>query len=145
MRNQMGNNETVFGWEIHPQLLKFIADYQHLWWRENPQCGFEQEDLFKPVYVKAIIHSGVAKLVRTPNGKSRVEPTPAYLATLQHVDKTVRLLRLPKAHTRGIEKEVYDALGLAVSIEPDNGEAGTLSIGYENFDQLDLIATKLKA
>ena len=46
------------------------------------------------------------------------------------------------ADTRAVEKRLSDALGLAVSID-HKGEGGTVTIKYNDLDQLDLVLRKL--
>jgi ParB family transcriptional regulator, chromosome partitioning protein len=47
------------------------------------------------------------------------------------------------ADSRAFEKDLSDSLGLKVEIKPGEGESGTLSIKYGNFDQLDYIRNRL--
>jgi ParB family chromosome partitioning protein len=47
------------------------------------------------------------------------------------------------ADARAFEKDLSDSLGLKVEIKPGEGESGTLSIRYGNFDQLDYIRNRL--
>jgi ParB family chromosome partitioning protein len=47
------------------------------------------------------------------------------------------------ADTRAFEKDLSDALGLRVEVQPGSGESGQLSIRYSNFEQLDYIRNRL--
>jgi ParB family transcriptional regulator, chromosome partitioning protein len=53
---------------------------------------------------------------------------------------------LPKdADTRAAEREMADALGLAVEIAPGKGEAGEIIIRYRTLDQFETVRKKLVA
>jgi ParB family chromosome partitioning protein len=49
------------------------------------------------------------------------------------------------ADTRAAEREMADALGLAVEIAPGKGEAGEIIIRYRTLDQFETVRTKLVA
>jgi ParB family chromosome partitioning protein len=58
--------------------------------------------------------------------------------------KTKSARREKDADTRALEKDLSDALGLAVSID-GRGERGELRIRYKDLEQLDALCTRLKA
>jgi ParB family transcriptional regulator, chromosome partitioning protein len=43
------------------------------------------------------------------------------------------------ADTRAVEREMSDALGLSVVINPGSGEAGEVVVRYKTLDQLEII------
>jgi ParB family transcriptional regulator, chromosome partitioning protein len=47
------------------------------------------------------------------------------------------------ADTKAFEKDLSDALGLSVEVQPGSGESGYLTIRYSNFEQLDYVRTRL--
>ena len=47
------------------------------------------------------------------------------------------------ADTVAFEKDLSDALGLAVEVKPGSGESGYLSIRYSNYEQLDYVRNRL--
>ena len=47
------------------------------------------------------------------------------------------------ADTRAAEREIADALGLAVEIAPGKGEAGEIIIRYRSLDQFETVRKKL--
>lgn len=47
------------------------------------------------------------------------------------------------ADTRAVERELSDALGLAVAITPGSGEKGEIIIRYRNLDQFEVIRKRL--
>jgi ParB family chromosome partitioning protein len=47
------------------------------------------------------------------------------------------------ADTRGLEKELSDKLGLAVTIQPKGGEKGEIRIAYLSFEQLESVCSRL--
>lgn len=49
------------------------------------------------------------------------------------------------ADTRAVEREIADALGLAIEIAPGKGEAGEIIIRYRSVEQLESVRTKLVA
>jgi ParB family transcriptional regulator, chromosome partitioning protein len=49
------------------------------------------------------------------------------------------------ADTRAAEREIADALGLAVEIAPGKGEAGEIIIRYRSLEQLEVVRKKLMA
>jgi ParB family transcriptional regulator, chromosome partitioning protein len=49
------------------------------------------------------------------------------------------------ADTRAVEKELSDALGLAVAITPGSGEKGEIIIRYRSLDQFEVIRKRLLA
>jgi len=49
------------------------------------------------------------------------------------------------ADTRAAEREMADALGLAIEIAPGKGEAGEIIIRYRSLDQLEIVRKKLIA
>jgi ParB family transcriptional regulator, chromosome partitioning protein len=49
------------------------------------------------------------------------------------------------ADTRAVEKELSDALGLAVAITPGSGEKGEMIIRYRSLDQFEVIRKRLMA
>jgi ParB family chromosome partitioning protein len=49
------------------------------------------------------------------------------------------------ADTRAAEREMADALGLAVEIAPGKGEAGEIIIRYRTLDQFETVRKKLVA
>ena len=61
--------------------------------------------------------------------------------------KPVERMAAPQkdADTRAAEKEMSDAVGLAVVINPGRGEAGEIIIRYKTMDQFDVIHRALLA
>jgi ParB family chromosome partitioning protein len=57
--------------------------------------------------------------------------------------KTNGVRREKDADTRGLEKDLSDALGLAVSID-GRGERGEVRIRYRDLEQLDALCARLK-
>ena len=61
----------------------------------------------------------------------------------RHRIRQVRASPDKDADTLAFEKDLSDALGLKVEVQPGSGESGSLTIEYGNFEQLDYVRKRL--